>query len=366
MNTKKTIRKILFVAMWLAIGTGMLSLLIAAMGRQKKDNCRDYTIHISGDKDGEFFLDEKDILKLLKAATNGKIKGQPKAGFNLQRMENLLEDNQWVEDAQIYFDNKDVLHISVTEYKPVARIFTNNGHSYYLGENGKLMNLSDKLNARLPVFTDFPEKKIQKEEDSLLRQDIILTAGMINKHPFWSSQVAQIDISEENWREFTMIPVVGNHIIRLGDGSNMEDKLNRLLLFYKQVLSKGGLDKYKTIDVRFAGQVVGGKSENPKVDSVQLRKNVEQLLKQIKEMEKLNEAEAKLPTAVPMQPVVSPADTLPHPGENNAERPVTNPIPTEQNRTNPKPNEATRIQTRPSTNSQQTGRQPRAVMPRRE
>jgi cell division protein FtsQ len=37
-------------------------------------------------------------------------------------------------------------------------------------------------------------------------------------------------------------------------------------------LSRTGFDKYKAIDVRYAGQVVGRKSDNPKVDSVRLRK----------------------------------------------------------------------------------------------
>ena len=87
--------------------------------------------------------------------------------------------------------------------------------------------------------------------------------------------------ADGSW-EFDMIPVIGNHIVKLGNGEDMEQKFNRLFIFYKQVLSRTGFDKYKTIDVRYAGQVVGGKSENPKVDSVQLRKNVENLLQQIK------------------------------------------------------------------------------------
>ncbi|MGZ5221378.1 MAG: hypothetical protein ACXWC7_14920 [Chitinophagaceae bacterium] len=58
-------------------------------------------------------------------------------------------------------------------------------------------------------------------------------------------------------------------------------------------MARSGFDKYKTVDVRYAGQVVGGKSENPKVDSVQLRKNVENLLQQIKKIE--SEAPFRLP-----------------------------------------------------------------------
>src|SRR5688500_11427471 len=84
-NTKKTIRKILFVAMWFAIGGGMLVLLIAAMGKQKKNTCKDYSITIKGGEEKVFFLSKADVMKLLKAAAKGNIKGQPKASFNLQQ-----------------------------------------------------------------------------------------------------------------------------------------------------------------------------------------------------------------------------------------------------------------------------------------
>ena len=76
-----------------------------------------------------------------------------------------------------------------------------------------------------------------------------------------------------------MIPVVGNHLVKLGNGENIDEKFQRLMVFYKQVLSKTGFDKYKVIDVQYKGQVVASKyAGNAKVDSVQLRKNVEKLL----------------------------------------------------------------------------------------
>lgn len=290
----------------------MLTLLIAAMGKQKKDNCKDYAITVKGIRGDDFFLDEADILRLLKVATKGKIKGQPKSAFNLQQMEELLEGNQWVKDAQLYFDSRDVLHVSVTEREPVARIFTAAGKSFYLDEHAQMMGLSDRLSVRLPVFTGFPDKKMLTNKDSLLMKDIVTTAQYINGNPFWSSQVAQINLDLScgaDCREMEMVPLIGNHVVKLGNGENIDKKFDRLFVFYKQVLSKTGFDKYKTIDVRFDGQVVGAKSENPRVDSVQLRKNVEKLLKQIKEMEELNDKQALLPTPVPVQPVMPPTDS---------------------------------------------------------
>jgi cell division protein FtsQ len=211
-------------------------------------------------------------------------------------MENLLEENVWIKDAQLYFDNKDVLHVSVVERKPVARIFTRNGKTFYIDENEKGIPLSENLSIKVPVFTGVPDKEDRAKKDSLLIHDIRTTAQFISSDSFWSSQVAQIDVTRSHadgsW-EFEMVPVIGNHLVKLGNGENIVQKFRRLFIFYKQVLARSGFDKYKTVDVRYAGQVIGGKSENPKVDSVQLRKNVENLLRQIKKIE--SEAPFRLP-----------------------------------------------------------------------
>ena len=287
MDTKKVLRKILFVTIWVLITGGMLTLLIAAVGKQKRNTCKDYAIIIKGN-DENLFLSKTDILKTLKAATKGNVKGQSKKFFNLLRLENLLEENEWIKDAQLYFDNKDVLHVSVLERQPIARIFSSGGKTFYIDDELQMMKISGKRTAVVPVFTGFPDKKIQSKKDSVLLSDIKITAEFINKDSFWTAQVAQIDMkpsdADASW-EFEMTPVVGNHIIKLGDSQNIVQKFNRLFIFYKEVLSRTGFNKYKTIDVRYAGQVIGGKSENPKVDSVLLRKSVENMLQQIKKME---------------------------------------------------------------------------------
>ncbi|MFI5133945.1 MAG: cell division protein FtsQ/DivIB [Chitinophagales bacterium] len=282
MDTKKTIRKILFTTVWIVLGGGMFTLLLAAIGKKNKEQCSDYIINIKGKQDN-FFVENKDVLQLLTAATKGNIKGQPMSAFNLHKLEELLEDNVWIKDAQLYFDNKDVLHITVTERDPIARIFTTAGNSYYIDNSSKRMPLSEKMSARVPVFTGFPEKTGDAKESALLNE-VKKTAEFIMNDPFWMSQVAQIDITAD--KNFEMIPVVGNHTVKLGNGEDISKKFNRLFIFYKDVLSKTGFDKYASIDVQYAGQVVAIKGRTmTKVDSVQLRKNVEKLLLQAQQMQ---------------------------------------------------------------------------------
>ena len=65
-----------------------------------------------------------------------------------------------------------MLHISVEEKEPVARIFTTAGKSFYIDNEGEKMPLSDKMSARVPVFTNFPDKKVFSTKDSILLNDI--------------------------------------------------------------------------------------------------------------------------------------------------------------------------------------------------
>ncbi|HEV7780886.1 MAG TPA: hypothetical protein VGO58_06450 [Chitinophagaceae bacterium] len=283
MNAKTTIRKVLFVAVWLCIGGGMLTLLLAAISKKNRGECRDYAITIKG-AENNFFIDKKDVEQMLVKATNGNMKGHPVASFNLHALEQMLEHNTWIDEAELYFDNRDVLHITVTEKEPVARIFTTTGQSFYIDSLGRSIPLSDKLSARVPVFTGFPGKKKLTATDSVLLNEVRVTANYIMNDPFWVSQVAQIDITPQ--RTFEMIPVVGNHLVRLGNGEHMDKKFHRLMVFYKQVLSKTGFDRYKLIDVQYKGQVVVSRyAGDAKVDSIQLKKNVEKLLRQSIEAE---------------------------------------------------------------------------------
>lgn len=258
----------------------MIILLAAAIGKKNRENCNDYTITIKGNEKS-FFVDASDIARLLKSATNSEIRGKKITEFNLRHLEQLLRDNVWIRKAELWFDNRNILHVEVREREPIARIFTTNNNSFYIDSAEMRMPLSQKMTARLPMFTDFPGKKILSAKDSLLLKDVKNMAMYIKKDEFWSSQVAQIDITPE--RNFEMSPVVGNHLVKLGDGKDIEQKFNRLMIFYKQVLALKGFDAYSTVDVQYAGQVVGTRrgTEKNKVDTAMLKRNINDMLKRV-------------------------------------------------------------------------------------
>lgn len=278
MALKVNIKKIFVVAFWCIAGAGVMVLLVAAIKYRNNKTCKGYKIDISGPT-AELFIGKKEINDLLASAGAGVWKEKAIQSFDLRRMESVLEKNVWIKDAQLFFDNNGVLQVKVMERQPVARIFTTNGNSFYIDSSGVQLPLSDKLPVKLPVFTDYPAATIRLHgQDSVLTTEIKQLSAFIGGDAFWMAQIAQVAILPD--RTFELVPTVGNHLIEFGDGEDYEQKFHRLFIFYKEVLSRTGMDKYSRIDIAYAGQVIGTKkgSEGTRFDSLQGIRNVQQLI----------------------------------------------------------------------------------------
>ncbi|HVM89407.1 MAG TPA: hypothetical protein VMT76_14560 [Puia sp.] len=285
MSIKSNIKKILFVAMWCIVGAGMLLLLVAAIKRRNSKTCKGYRIEVKS-AGNRSFIDRKDVIKMLADTSAIKPEGKPISSFDLLSMENRLKKNAWVKEAELFFDNNDLLRISVTEREPAARIFTIAGNSFYIDSSGTQLPLSDKQTVRLPVFTGYPFEKIkQAGADGWLLTQIKNIDAFLLKDSFWSAQITQVDITPG--RTFEMVPLVGNHVIEFGDGNNCEKKFHRLFVFYKEVLSKTGFNKYAKVNVQFAGEVIGTKKWGlmTKADSLQAAKNIAGLIRSAQQLQ---------------------------------------------------------------------------------
>jgi cell division protein FtsQ len=278
----RTIKRILFISFWLLVGAGMFFLMAAAISKKNKERFREYTIAVKGN-DPHLFVDKQMVEGLLKTSTAG-IKGELMAAFNLRGVEAKLEKQVWIRDAELFFDNQEVLHVTITEKTPIARIFSTNGDSYYLDELGLPMPLSEKGSAKVPVFTGIPvlAKKLTITDSVLLDQTKNM-ALFILKDSFWMSQITQVNLTKDG--QFEMIPLLGDQVIRMGDGQDIEAKFKRLWIFYQQVLSKTGMNKYKLIDVQYKDQVVASRTGGPHVDSLLLKHNVDDLIRASKNAE---------------------------------------------------------------------------------
>ena len=226
-------KKRLIQAVWILAGIGTIVLMVAAMQHKNRKKCTDIKIEISGIEE-HMFIDEKDVLDLIQS--KGKVTGIAVAALDLRAMETSLETNPWVRNAEMYIDNQQVLQVLIEERQPVARVFTFQGGSFYLDSSGMRLPLSEKLSARVPMFTGFPSDKVKlSKPDSVLLKDIVKIGVFVLADSFWMAQVAQVDI--EPGRQFELIPVVGDHVVAIGNAEDLDAKFNRLYTFFYNIIA---------------------------------------------------------------------------------------------------------------------------------
>lgn len=268
MSKKKTILKWIFLSLWIIAGAGVIVLLAAAINKEETQKCTGLNVTIHG-VSNNFFVDRNDILKAINEYVDGSPIGQPVSFFKLQSLENELQKNVWVKKAKLFFDNNLVMQADILEREPVVRVFTASGNTFYADTASAILPLSDKFSARLPVFTNFPsDKKVLAKADSNLLRDIINVSAAIQQDSFAMAMIDQVDVTPQ--RTFIMIPKIGNTTISFGDGADAAGKLNKLKLFYKQIMMKAGWSYYTNVDVQYTGQVVAKRknAEDKTADSL--------------------------------------------------------------------------------------------------
>jgi len=199
------------------------------------------------------FLNEQDVKNMLIDNRHIDINRTPLGQLNIHVMEDIITSNPWVGEAQVYVDNNRLMHVNVTQRVPVARIFEENGNSYYIDTTLSDLPLSERYVYYTTVVTNMPELKNDSMSKSLKAQ-VLRLVSFVEKDTFWNAQVSQIVIDSDY--TFEIVPVLGNQRILLGDTSRLEEKFGDLFLFYKNTLNRIGWDKYQMLDLRFKDQVI--------------------------------------------------------------------------------------------------------------
>ncbi len=254
MSSKKfSWKKLLTATVWLLVSSAAVVLLIAATRNQNGKLCKEVVVNIKG-ANAVGYVSKQHILKTISGGRPDLMPGQLIKTFDLQQLEKLLERNLWIRNAELFFDNNDVLHVDVTEREPVARVFRADGESFYIDELGDELPITNDQVARVPVFTSFPnETTVARIKDSVLKQQVKEIGQFILKDEFWMAQIDQVNI---NNYEFELMPKLGNHIIQFGSAEKIQPKFDRLLLFYKKIMQKTGWNYYSTLDLRYDRQLV--------------------------------------------------------------------------------------------------------------
>ncbi len=222
--------------------------ILWAQAREERMLCQRLTIEIEN-RDSTQFVTERGVQTAL--ADNGiKVLGRPMRQIDASHIERVLGQSDYLENVECIKAKDGEIIIRATQLVPVLRVFDADGVSYYVNAAGKRMNATATFHADVPVvqghFTDaYPATRLlplvqHVESDTLLR-----------------SLVAMYTMRDSN--NIFITPTIVGHVVNLGSVSGFESKLEKLKLFYREVMPAKGWETYDTISVKWNHQVVATK-----------------------------------------------------------------------------------------------------------
>lgn len=186
--------------------------------------------------------------------------------LNFNQIEKILENNPYINKAEIYSNLNGVLNIKITQRNPMMRIISDNNETCYIDESCKQMPVSDDYTAKVIVVTGnishrFINADITKSTYKTLDKTYNFTlkelynfVTYLNNHELWKYQIEQIYINDV--KEIELVPRVGNHIIELGDLDNYEFKMGKLEALYKKGFALTDWNIYSSINLKYSNQVI--------------------------------------------------------------------------------------------------------------
>lgn len=221
--------------------------------------------------EGNFFIEETEVREVVSDLGYHK-DSTAMIDVDLARIKHALENNPFIYSAKVYEQLNGVLNVDIDVRQPILRLYTQTGQSVYLDEQGKFMPLSKRYTARTPIANGFISlnlrgligQDIHQINDSLEHPDLAVIRELYQvvlesrKEEFWKAQFNQYFISQN--QDIEIIPRVGDHVVIVGDSKNIDKKFKKLRLFYDKGLNKTGWNEYKTINLKYANQVVCSKS----------------------------------------------------------------------------------------------------------
>jgi len=246
-------RAILFGFLWLISLSGLITLMSFIEIKKDALKCKDVKVFLPG----QFNFIERDEVDRILMENGGAMLGKDLNDINIHKLENALKANPFIEFAKVYADMTGVIHVQVRQREPVLRVVNMANLHFYIDGNGNKIPLSDNYTAKVLVASGLIEEDFSGRVDTLkskMARDLFRTALYIKSDTLWDNQIEQLFVDLKG--DIEMVPRVGGHRIILGSADSLQIKFRNLLVFYKKAIPKVGWDTYKTINLKYANQIV--------------------------------------------------------------------------------------------------------------
>ena len=222
-----------------------VTLFLVAFSHKRNASRKVQRVEVHFETGANLFITAETVDKLL-IQNKKALEGQAKETLDLRNLEQQLDAHAMIADADVYLTLDGVVGATVKQRRPLARVAAQ--ESYYIDETGVAMPLSSNYSARVPLITGLGREQIEEvypllivlDQDDLLKKQIV-------------------GISRDRKGDYTLTPRVLDYKINLGKIADLQTKFANYKAFFQKAIKDNSLSAYKTVDLRYKGQVIGTK-----------------------------------------------------------------------------------------------------------
>lgn len=248
----------------LATGAAVIAVCICCSfmaGRQLRSTytCQGLEVTITDSLENSF-VSAADVKAYLDREY-GIYKGIPLDSLDMVRIESIVDGRSAVKKSQAYVTRDGILHIDVTQRKPVVR-FQKAGGGFYADKEGYIFPLQKSyashvqiIDGNIPLAANSGYKgELQNDREKKWFKDMMELINFMEDSRTWKDKIVQIHVNGN--RDLILIPREGNEHINFGQPDNIEEKFAKLEKYYTSIIPAQGNGRYTKVDLRYRGQIV--------------------------------------------------------------------------------------------------------------
>lgn len=256
---KKVAKYMLYVGLSTILLACIIAAYIAGVQSRKPLVCKGIRIEVL-DSAQNSFVTTSDVRKYLDKSY-GKLIGMPLDSIDLVKVEKAVDSRSAVLKSQAYVTRDSILNITVTQRKPVVRFQKKDG-GFYADAEGYIFPLQSSyashvqiIDGEIPLAANSGYKgDIEDPKEKAWFKSVMNVVNFIEGSKTWKGKIVQISVDEKG--ELILVPREGNEKFLFGQPNSLAEKFGKMEKYYTTIIPEKGSERYRTVDVRFANQIV--------------------------------------------------------------------------------------------------------------
>jgi cell division protein FtsQ len=257
---KLNIQRVRNTILWSFLLAGIAALLLFAVRRKANAGVEALVVTIETSDGENRLITEKEVKQLISVASGKSVTEKTIKSLNIRKLENKLNKDSRIERADFYFDSNNRLHVRIIQKQPLMRVLSEGRQPYFIDVKGRKIPVSRGCEVRVPVVTgiqDTFKKGFLTDARPSRLKEVFTLLDYARKDPFLYALIEQVHVQADSTHDLVIIPKIGREKIVFGGLADMEDKCDKLKIFYRDGLPRLGWNRYTKLNLKMTSQIVG-------------------------------------------------------------------------------------------------------------